>query len=121
VASYEAQLLDGINAERARAGVPAVRLSSCPDALAGSHARRMAERGRHEHQSMEVVLDRCGGRSAGENIGAGSTTPQGLVRAWMDSAGHRDNLLRASWTGIGVGAARTSSGRWYVSTVFHTP
>ena len=42
-------------------------------------------------------------RSAGENIAKGQTTPQAVVNAWMNSAGHRANILNASYTHIGVG------------------
>lgn len=42
-------------------------------------------------------------RSAGENIARGQATPQAVVNAWMNSAGHRANILNASFTHIGVG------------------
>ncbi|MBQ9805504.1 MAG: SafA/ExsA family spore coat assembly protein [Clostridia bacterium] len=42
-------------------------------------------------------------RSAGENIARGQTSPQAVVNAWMNSAGHRANILNASFTQIGVG------------------
>ena len=42
-------------------------------------------------------------RSAGENIARGQTSPQSVVNAWMNSAGHRANILSASFTQIGVG------------------
>ena len=42
-------------------------------------------------------------RSAGENIAYGYSNPQAVVDAWMDSEGHRENILRASFTKIGVG------------------
>ena len=42
-------------------------------------------------------------RSAGENIARGQRTPQEVVNAWMNSAGHRANILNASFTHIGVG------------------
>lgn len=42
-------------------------------------------------------------RSAGENIAKGYKTPQAVVNAWMNSSGHRDNILNASYTRIGVG------------------
>lgn len=42
-------------------------------------------------------------RSAGENIAKGQATPQAVVNAWMNSAGHRANILNASFTHIGVG------------------
>lgn len=42
-------------------------------------------------------------RTAGENIAKGQTTPQMVVDAWMNSSGHRANILNASYTEIGVG------------------
>ncbi len=42
-------------------------------------------------------------RSAGENIAMGQTSPQTVVNAWMNSSGHRANILNASYTHIGVG------------------
>ena len=42
-------------------------------------------------------------RSAGENIARGQATPQAVVHAWMNSPGHRANILNASFTRIGVG------------------
>ena len=42
---------------------------------------------------------------SGENIAYGQTTPQQVVQAWMDSAGHRANILDAGFTHIGVGYA----------------
>ena len=42
-------------------------------------------------------------RSAGENIARGQTSPQAVVNAWMNSSGHRANILSASFTQIGVG------------------
>ncbi len=42
-------------------------------------------------------------RSAGENIARGHRTPQEVVNAWMNSSGHRANILNASFTQIGVG------------------
>ena len=42
-------------------------------------------------------------RRAGENIAYGQRTPQAVVNAWMNSSGHRANILNASYTQIGVG------------------
>lgn len=42
-------------------------------------------------------------RSAGENIARGQTTPESVVNAWMNSSGHRANILNSSFTQIGVG------------------
>ena len=50
-------------------------------------------------------------RSAGENIARGQTTPQKVVDAWMNSSGHRANILNSSFTHIGVGYAE--NGRYW--------
>jgi uncharacterized protein YkwD len=42
-------------------------------------------------------------RTAGENIAMGQSTPQAVVNAWMNSEGHRANILSTSYTQIGVG------------------
>ncbi len=42
-------------------------------------------------------------RSAGENIAKGQTSPKAVVDAWMNSSGHRANILNPSFTGIGLG------------------
>ncbi len=42
-------------------------------------------------------------KTAGENIARGQTTPQAVVNAWMNSSGHRANILNSSYTKIGVG------------------
>ena len=42
-------------------------------------------------------------RSAGENIAKGYTAPQAVVNGWMNSSGHRANILNANFTHIGVG------------------
>ena len=50
-------------------------------------------------------------RSAGENIARGQATPQAVVNAWMNSSGHRANILNSSFTHIGVGYV--SSGNYW--------
>lgn len=50
-------------------------------------------------------------RSAGENIAKGYSTPQAVVNGWMNSSGHRANILNAGYTHIGVGYV--SSGNYW--------
>lgn len=42
-------------------------------------------------------------KSAGENIAAGQRTPDEVMQAWMNSSGHRANILNAKYTELGVG------------------
>jgi uncharacterized YkwD family protein/spore coat assembly protein SafA len=57
-------------------------------------------------------------RSAGENIAAGQRTPQEVVTAWMNSEGHRKNILSAGYTHIGVGYAQGGSKQHYWTQMF---
>ncbi len=62
-----------------------------------------------------TVLDECGilYYSAGENIAAGQQTPQEVVTAWMNSPGHRDNILNPSFISLGVGIFYKEGGYGY--------
>lgn len=57
-------------------------------------------------------------RAAAENIAAGQTTAQGVVNAWMNSSGHRANILSTRYTHIGVGYAKGGSQRHYWTQMF---
>ncbi|WHY01661.1 SafA/ExsA family spore coat assembly protein [Neobacillus sp. DY30] len=57
-------------------------------------------------------------RAAAENIAAGQTTAQGVVNAWMNSSGHRANILSTRYTHIGVGYAQGGSQRHYWTQMF---
>jgi uncharacterized protein YkwD len=54
----------------------------------------------------------------GENIAEGFSTPSSVVAAWMGSEGHRDNILGASFTVMGVGAATDASGAYFWTVDF---
>ena len=111
------------NAERGKAGLPA--LSSMP-ALTLTAVTRAKETIR------SFSHDRPDGRScftafdenyvsytlAGENIAMGQRTPTEVVSGWMDSPGHRENILNEEFGHLGVGVALDSSGRLYWSQNF---
>ena len=50
-------------------------------------------------------------RTAAENIAKGQATPQAVVNAWMNSSGHRANILNPSFTKIGVGYVQSGNYR----------
>ncbi|MGZ8708067.1 MAG: CAP domain-containing protein [Gaiellaceae bacterium] len=56
----------------------------------------------------------------GENIAFGYATAAAVMQAWLNSAGHRANIERASYRSIGVGAASSSTGRVYWAQAFGT-
>jgi uncharacterized protein YkwD len=114
-----------LNAERSRRGLRPLRLNRRLSAAASAHSAAMARRHFFSHTSPNGAsfLDRIrstgylsGARSwsVGENIAYGSerlSTPRSIGRAWMNSAGHRANILSGSFRAIGIGiAAGTPSG-----------
>lgn len=59
--------------------------------------------------------------AAGENIAMGQRTPAEVVNAWMNSPGHRANILNPSYTQLGVGLAKDSNGTCYWTQMFIKP
>lgn len=59
--------------------------------------------------------------TAGENIAYGQKTAQEVMNAWMNSSGHRQNILSPNYTQIGVGLATNSSGVKYWTQMFIKP
>ncbi|NLM13008.1 MAG: hypothetical protein GX209_04600, partial [Epulopiscium sp.] len=59
--------------------------------------------------------------SAGENIAKGQQTPAQVMNAWMNSPGHRSNILGTSYTQIGVGLATSKNGTKYWTQMFIRP
>ena len=115
-----------LNVDRARQGLRPLRLNRRLSVAARRHSRAMARRHFFSHNSLNgsSFLDRIrrtgylrGARSwtVGENIAYGSgrlSTPRAIGRAWMNSAGHRANILSRSFHAIGIViAAGTPSGR----------
>jgi uncharacterized protein YkwD len=105
-----------INRERTRRGLPALRENSVLSAASLAHSQDMVERRFFEHETPDgrSVGDRLRaagygrGRnvSTGENIAWGArdeASPSAIVRIWMESPGHRADILRPSFTEIGIG------------------
>lgn len=118
VESYETQTQYWVNRQRAKRGLPRLRLASCAEVVAKQWSKHLAASGEFYHQSMSDVLDRCNAMYAGETLGRGTMTPRGLVKLWMQSPPHRKVLLSSKSRRIGVGATYDNSGRWVVAANF---
>jgi uncharacterized protein YkwD len=101
-----------INNERVRAGLRPVRLSLCLQTkVAQPWARNMARTGTFEHQDLSVVAANCPRFGwAGENIAYGYRTTREVMVGWMNSDGHRANILKPEYTHVGLGIKRDASG-----------
>ncbi len=102
-------VVEATNAERDAAGCSDLRVDLRLAAAAQGHAEDMSENGYFSHTSRDgrEFDDRIRAQGhpspGGENIAAGQETPEEVVAAWMDSPGHRRNILDCSFTSIGVG------------------
>jgi uncharacterized protein YkwD len=111
--AYEARILVLVNVERANAGLSAVSASTCADGFAEAWAPVIQRNGALSHQSLSPILSTCHSSTAGENVAYGNVTADQMMTMWMNSPGHRANILNPSFTGIGIAAVTDSSGRWY--------
>ncbi|HSE07743.1 MAG TPA: CAP domain-containing protein [Nocardioidaceae bacterium] len=114
----EGGIVGGTNAARADAGLPALSVSACLTDLAERHAHRLAASGSLQHQDISAVMNVCGLSTAGENVAMNYTGPTAMVAQWMDSSGHRANILNGRFSLIGVGTAQAPDGSWYGVQVF---
>jgi uncharacterized protein YkwD len=103
------------NSARSSAGGPGLVLDALLTAVAHAHARDMAERAYFDHTSPEGKtfsqrLRESGASysTAGENI-ARNFSAKGAVDAWLNSTGHRQNMLNPAFRRLGVGVFRTLS------------
>jgi uncharacterized protein YkwD len=118
VSTYADRVLARTNVERTSRGLRPLSFSACADGFADSWAAQLAQAGSLSHQSLSPILDRCRARSVGENVAYGNVTPEALVQMWMNSAGHRANILNPGFTHLGVGDVTTATGRVYGVQVF---
>jgi uncharacterized protein YkwD len=107
-----AEVLRLVNVERARAGCPAVTADSRLTAAAQAHSADMAANGYFSHtgrngSTIGSRVTAAGYRwsAVGENIAKGQPTPAAVMEAWMNSSGHRANILRCEYRNLGVGLA----------------
>jgi uncharacterized protein YkwD len=100
---YERQVVNAVNAERAKHGLRALRYTACPDRYGERWALNLRTSSRLYHQSMATVMRGCGATVAAENIARARTSATKLVGLWMRSPGHRANILDRSVNQIGMG------------------
>ena len=110
VHAYEREVVRLVNIEREKNGLSALTLREDLCIYARVKSQDMRDSGYFSHTSPNYgspfeMMQSFGitYRTAGENIAMGYSTPQAVVQAWMNSEGHRANILSASYTHLGVG------------------
>jgi len=128
VKALENEVIRLVNAERSKRGLQTLTQNWELSRVARYKSQDMIDKNYFSHQSPTYgspfkMMESFGIRfsAAAENIAYGHTTPQQVMNSWMNSAGHRNNILSAAYTQIGVGAAKNSNGTLYWTQMFIKP
>jgi uncharacterized YkwD family protein len=123
--AFQKRVLELVNIERSKAGLKPLTFNSTLNKTATLKSQDMAQKGYFDHNSPTYgspfdMMKKYGVtyRTAGENIAMGQTTPEQVMQGWMNSPGHRANILNASFTQIGVGVAKNANGQLYWTQQF---
>ncbi|GAB6446835.1 CAP domain-containing protein [Bacillus luti] len=110
LSEFEQRVVELTNAERTKQGLPALQIDTELSKVARIKSEDMQKNNYFDHNSPTYgspfdMMKKFGisYKSAGENIAQGQRTPEEVVQAWMNSAGHRANILNSGFTHIGVG------------------
>lgn len=121
--TYTQQVVDLVNTERAKEGLAPLTIDPSVEKAATVRANEIQSKFDHTRpngSSFSSALKEQGVNysGAGENIAWGQKTPEEVVTAWMNSAGHRANIMNKSYTHIGVGNTQNGSGTQYWVQLF---
>ncbi|MEV0185029.1 CAP domain-containing protein [Streptomyces sp. NPDC050625] len=120
-----AEVVELTNAQRRRAALPPLAVDPLLTAAAQAHSADMVARDFYSHTAPEgsQPWDRAAAagsarRTIGENIACGQRSPAEVVEGWMNSPGHRANILKPGFTHIGVGFAGGGRAGTYWTQLF---
>jgi len=106
---FPQQVLDLVNKERTKAGLKSLRMNDALSKMAMDKAKDMYHNNYFDHQSPTYgspfdMMNAYGitYNTAAENIANGQRSPTEVMNAWMNSQGHRANILNGSFTDIGI-------------------
>ncbi|WP_027956266.1 CAP domain-containing protein [Halobacillus kuroshimensis] len=112
VSAFEKEVVELTNQEREKQGLEPLKLDTALSGVADDKSLDMQNNDYFSHNSPTYgspfdMMDQYGidYRTAGENIAMGQTSPEQVVEGWMNSQGHRENIMNPDFTHIGVGHA----------------
>ena len=110
VSEFEKKVVELTNAEREKQGLKPLQLDEELSKVAKEKSKDMQSKNYFDHNSPTYgspfdMMKKFGVEysTAGENIAKGQASPEEVVQAWMNSEGHRKNIMNSSFTHIGVG------------------
>jgi uncharacterized protein YkwD len=121
--SYVEQVVKLVNIERAKEGLAPLSIDKNLEKAAMVRANEIQTKFEHVRPngtSFATVIKENGAtyRGAGENIAWGQKTPEEVVTGWMNSPGHRANIMNKNFVNIGVGNLQNSNGTQYWVQLF---
>ena len=121
----QVEVLNLVNKERAAQGLKPLTLNKELSNVANIKSRDMIEKGYFDHTSPTygspfdmMKKFNISYNTAGENIAMGQKTPSEVMNSWMNSSGHRANILNSTYTELGVGIQKDSNGTIYWTQMF---
>jgi uncharacterized protein YkwD len=128
IVAAEAEVVRLVNVERAKTGCSPVAANDALAKAARDHSTDMAKNNYFSHTSLDGTqfadrISRAGyqWRGAGENIAKGQRTPADVMNAWMNSSGHRANIVNCGFRDLGVGLAYDGTNTPLWTQDFGTP
>lgn len=125
VKALEDKVIKLVNAERSKNGLPPLTKNWELSRVARYKSTDMRDRNYFSHTSPTYgspfrMMEDFGIRytAAGENIAYGQRTAEEVMNAWMNSPGHRSNILGGNFDQIGVGVAKAKNGTYYWTQMF---
>lgn len=126
--NLENEVIRLVNAERTKAGLAPLKANWELSRIARYKSTDMMEKNYFSHTSptygspFQMITDfGLTYAAAGENIAMGQKTPADVMKGWMNSSGHRANILNSTYTEIGVGLASNKNGQNYWTQMFIKP
>jgi uncharacterized protein YkwD len=121
--SFASQVLKLVNQERVKGGLSELTMSSALTAPANKRAQEIKQSFSHTRpngSAWSTVLDEynVSVSTAGENLAYGYNTPEAVVTGWMNSPGHRANIMNGKFHKIGIGVYKDSNGTVYCTQLF---
>ncbi|MDD3416317.1 MAG: CAP domain-containing protein [Lachnospiraceae bacterium] len=121
--TFATEVVRLVNVERAKQGLGALKIDAKVTSAANVRAKEIIQSFAHTRpngSSFATALKESGANysGCGENIAWGQQSPETVVKAWMNSAGHRANILNPKFTTIGVGNTQNSNGTPYWVQLF---
>lgn len=114
--SHIEKLLALHNEQRELKGRTAFKIDSYLIEYAQNHSQWMAKKKWMKHSDVSVLIGKYS--AVGENIAYNQQNEKQVVVAWMNSTGHRQNIMNRNFNSIGFGLANNSKGEPYWCTVF---